>query len=139
MSDKGWSGRSKGTAWGWHFVLKVLSITGRKPAYLLVRAIAFWYVLFFKSPGLEDFCKRVLPGKSLFKIRAEIYSNFAISLVDRLAFLLWGPTEFRYRYEGIEHLRGAFLGEGGRFCLGAILEIWRLWQEIPPKNRGFSG
>lgn len=117
MAD--WKGRSGGNALGWKLILSVLSILGRRFAYGVATLVAAFYLLKGPSDGLRAYFARVLPQVPLRLATWRLYHNFAIALIDRLAFLLKGPMQFRYRYEGIEHLRDVFSRPGGAILLSS--------------------
>ncbi len=114
--DYGWSGRSKGFAAGWRFVLAVLRLGGRKPAYVLVNVLAAWYALVAATPGIRAYLARYAearggqdaPPPGL----AGLYRNFAVTIIDRLLFLLQGPPAFPYVSEGAEHIIELFASGG---------------------------
>jgi predicted LPLAT superfamily acyltransferase len=117
MAD--WTGRSGGNALGWKLVVAVLSILGRRFAYGVATLVAAFYLLKGPSAGLRAYFKRVLPEVPVRTATWRLYRNFAIALIDRLAFLLKGPMQFRYRYEGLEHLREVFSRPGGAILLSS--------------------
>ena len=114
-----WTGRSGGNALGWKLVLTVLSILGRRWAYGVASLTAAFYLLKGPSPGLRAYFERVLPDVPWRKATWRLYRSFAIALIDRLAFLMKGPMQFRYRYEGLEHLREVFAQPGGAILLSS--------------------
>lgn len=116
-----WTGESRGTAWGWRFVLALLRTLGRRPAYAFVDLLAAWYVLFAPGPrrALGPYVARALPGVSATRGAARIFRNFGHAIVDRLAWTSGGPGTFTYTSEGAEHLVDAFAGREGALVLSA--------------------
>ncbi len=116
-----WSGRSRGTSLGWRFILASLRIAGPRVAHALATGLAAWYVVFAPSAraGLETYRARILPHRTRLGASFAIFRNFAHALIDRLTFVLRGPSAFAYIREGEEHLVGAFTGRQGAILMSA--------------------
>ncbi len=114
-----WNATSRGFSLGWRLVFGVLRTVGRRPATLLARAVSAWYVPFAPREGLNRYLRRALPKQSAWMGRATIYGNFAEVLVDRMAWALNGPDEFRYVSEGTECMVDAFTQQRGAILLSA--------------------
>ena len=114
--DYGWSGRSKGFALGWRFVLGVLRLGGRAPAYGIVSALAGWYAVVAATPGIRAYIARYAAVRGATDAPAPtlygLYRQFAVTIIDRLLFLMHGPPAFPYVSEGAENIIALF-GTGG--------------------------
>ena len=110
-----WSGRSLGTDAGWRFVLGLLRVFGRRPAYAFTTLLAAWYLLFARPhrEGLASYVART--RTSTFRI----FRSFAVALVDRLAFVRQGPSGFTYAFDDVHHIQEAFDGRKGAILLSA--------------------
>jgi predicted LPLAT superfamily acyltransferase len=116
-----WSGRSRGSRVGWRAVIGVLRVFGRMPAYAVVTALAAWYTLFAGDArrAVTGVIARVRPNGWGPAAAFLVFRNFAIAIVDRLAFFLHGPAAFRYVREGSEHLISAFTEGNGAVLLSS--------------------
>ncbi len=115
-----WSGDTRGAILGWKIVLGMLKFTGRKPAYAFVSLLAIWYMIF--APDARNATSKWLaltgiPGLSTYRV----FRNFAHTIVDRFAYLLWGQSAFQYEREGIELLQDVFFAGTGAIILGSHL------------------
>lgn len=112
-----WTGAARGTPLGWRIVVLWLRLAGRRATYPLVHFLAGWYTLFAvrHRHALAPYLART--GTTV----GAIFRSFAVALLDRMAFLLQGPSAFTYVREGEEHLQQIFAGSSGAILLSAHL------------------
>jgi len=123
-----WEGKSKGKPLGYRIFVSILKIGGVKPAYLLLRVVTLYYLLFsHKSTRsiFDYFRKRHNYGvvKSIFKVYQN-YNLLGQSLIDKVVIMSGIPNKFTFNFDGIENLRQiAELKEGG-LLLTAHIGNW---------------
>lgn len=125
-----WQGKSKGTPLGYRIFVWVLRNIGVLPAYLLLRFVAFYYLLFSRTSNRLTW--RYLrykigygPVRSIFKLYRNYYL-FGQSLIDKIVVMAGIPNRFTYDFDGEENLREMVkLGRGG-LLLSSHIGNWEI-------------
>lgn len=124
----GWSGKSKGGAWGYRFFLVLIRYFGINITYFFIRIVAIYYLLFAHKQSLK-FYFRVIHGYGSWQSFKSIYLNFCLLgevLVDKVAMLSGKKTSFSFTFEGEENLQQlASEGKGG-VLIGAHMGNWEI-------------
>lgn len=120
-----WEGQSKGTVLGHKLFVFILNHLGLKPAYFVLRFVAFYYFLFARESNKHSFFfyRHILnykPGKARLKIYRNYYL-FGQTLLDKVALLAGAKTNFTRTHEGGDVLdKIAAAGKGGILISGHI-------------------
>jgi len=126
----GWQGKSKGQPWGYRIFVGILKRWGVIPAYLLLRFVAFYYLLFsFRSSkfALNFFRKKI--GYGLGKSLIKIYQNYFLlgqSIIDKVVVMSGIPNKFSFNFDGEDHLREIVALQRGGLLLSAHLGNWEI-------------
>jgi predicted LPLAT superfamily acyltransferase len=126
----GWQGKSKGQPWGYRIFVGILKRWGVIPAYLLLRFVAFYYLLFsFRSSkfALNFFRKKI--GYGLGKSLIKIYQNYFLlgqSIIDKVVVMSGIPNKFSFHFDGEDHLREIVALQRGGLLLSAHLGNWEI-------------
>ena len=126
----GWQGKSKGQPWGYRIFVGILKRWGVIPAYLLLRFVAFYYLLFsFRSSkfALTFFRKKI--GYGLGKSLIKIYQNYFLlgqSIIDKVVVMSGIPNKFSFNFDGEDHLREIVSLQRGGLLLSAHLGNWEI-------------
>jgi predicted LPLAT superfamily acyltransferase len=128
---RGWTARSLGSAFQHRFFYTLIRFWGRKGAYLVLRPVVAWYVLF--SPLVRAragyYLDRRFPGASPWRRLGNTYRmclGLGEVLVDRAVLGILGPDHLTCNLSGRETLK-ALLDEGhGLILLTAHVGCWQL-------------
>ena len=112
-----WEGRSKGNKLGYSIFIWLLRVGGLRPAYFLLRFVAFYYFLFSSSHRYiySYFHKRL--GFSRWRSLTGIYRNYYLfgqTLIDKIVVMSGLKAPYTFVFEGehyIEEIMAA--GKGG--------------------------
>jgi predicted LPLAT superfamily acyltransferase len=123
-----WQGKSKGTPLGYRIFVFVVKTFGLAPAYLLLRFVAFYYLLFSWSSSKHIYryfrhFHHYPPLKSYF----SIYSNYFIfgqTLLDKIVVMAGIDNKFTYEFDGEDNLRDIVKGGRGGILLSAHVGNW---------------
>jgi predicted LPLAT superfamily acyltransferase len=120
-----WQGKSKGTALGYRIVFVVCSVLGLRPAYILLRFVAFYFLLFsWSSTGYIYYYFRRRHGYGIFRAIASVYRNyyvFAQTLLDKVVVMAGIENNFTYDFDGEDNLREIVRqGRGGILLSGHV-------------------
>ncbi|MFZ6011549.1 MAG: lipid A biosynthesis acyltransferase [Bacteroidota bacterium] len=120
-----WKGKSKGNKLGYSIFVWICRTFGVKPAYLLLRFVAFYYFLFSPSSTrhiYEYFRKRL--AYSSFQSRIKVYQNYYVfgqTLLDKIIVMAGIENKFTYDFDGEDNLRKIVaLGKGGILLSGHV-------------------
>ena len=126
----GWQGKSKGQPWGYRIFVGILKRWGVIPAYLLLRFVAFYYLLFsFRSNkfAFNFFRKKI--GYGLGKSLIKIYQNYYLlgqSIIDKVVVMSGIPNKFSFNFDGEDNLREIVALQRGGLLLSAHLGNWEI-------------
>ena len=123
-----WHGKSKGNKTGYQVFVWILKTFGVRPAYLLLRFVAFYYFLFsFKaSRQIYSLYRRRL-GFSRLKAIAKIYTNYYLlgqCIIDKVVVMSGIPNQFTYNFDGEENLKEIAALQKGGILLSAHIGNW---------------
>src|ERR1041385_372050 len=110
-----WKGKTKGGLTGNKIFYFVLKTFGLKPAYFVLRFVAFYFFLFSDTNRYIYFYFHRILGYSPFKSRIRIYSNYYAlgqTILDKVALHSGIKTGFNVIRTGGENLNK--LSEGGK-------------------------
>lgn len=125
-----WEGKSKGSPLGYRIFVWVLRKMGVRPAYVLLRAVAFYY--FVCSPRSSRLMYRYFRERVGFgRLRAirALYHNYYLfgqSLIDRVVMMAGIPQRFTFDFDGEEHLRAMVEQGRGGLLLSAHIGNWEI-------------
>jgi len=125
-----WQGKSKGQPWGYRIFVGILNRWGVVPAYLLLRFVAFYYLLFsWRSSkfALSFFRKKI--GYGFGKSLIKIYQNYFLlgqSIIDKVVLLSGIPNKFTFNFDGEDNLRKMAGLQKGGLLLSAHLGNWEI-------------
>jgi len=129
-----WEGQSKGSVLGHKLFVFVLNYLGLKPAYFILRFVAFYYFLFaFRSNRhIFYYFHNVLKYKRLAS-RFKIYKNYYVfgqTILDKVALLSGVKTKFTISRDGGNNLNILDdLGKGG-ILISAHIGNWEIAGQI---------
>lgn len=120
-----WEGKSKGSLLGHKIFVYILNHLGLKPAYFVLRFVAFYYFLFARKSNKHIFffyyhILKYNRRKAWFSIYKNYYL-FGQTILDKVALLAGVKTNFTRNHEGAEVLdKIAATGKGGILISGHI-------------------
>jgi predicted LPLAT superfamily acyltransferase len=123
-----WKGKSKGKPLGYRIFVFVLKIGGVLPAYLLLRFVTLYYLLFsYKSTKstFNYFHKRL--NYSVIKSVYKVYINYNLlgqTLIDKVVIMSGIPNKFTFNLDGIDNLRHIAALKKGGLLLTAHIGNW---------------
>ena len=123
-----WHGKSKGTSAGYRIFVFLISTTGKKGAYFLLRFVSFYYFLFSvkTSKHIVDFYRKKLHLNRISSIQ-KLYRNYFVlgqTLIDKVALMSGADTRYTFTFEGEEHLREMVKLKKGGLLLSGHLGNW---------------
>ncbi|MBA4144503.1 MAG: lipid A biosynthesis acyltransferase [Azospira oryzae] len=123
-----WQGKSKGTKLGYRIVFSVCSKLGVRPAYLLLRFVAFYYFLFsFSSSHAIYRYFRERHGFNVFQSLRKLYRNyyvFAQTLLDKIIIMAGIKNDFTFHFDGVENLHQIVSEGKGGILISAHVGNW---------------
>jgi len=123
-----WQGKSKGTPLGYRIFVFVVKTFGLAPAYLLLRFVAFYYLLFSWSSSKHIYRYfRHFHHYPALKSYFSIYSNYFIfgqTLLDKIVVMAGIDNKFTYEFDGEDNLRDIVKGGRGGILLSAHVGNW---------------
>ncbi len=129
MTDPKWSGRSKGTAFGYRIFIFLIKHVGIRASYALLYFVVPWYLITARTSNraLRTFFARVhqrSPHERLSRVRSYLFLGRA--LIDRAAVRAGLAQRYTFTTNGREHLRAmADAGQGG-LVISAHVGNWEL-------------
>ncbi len=123
-----WTGKSKGTPWGYSVFVAILRRFGVLPAYVLLRFVAFYFFLFSartSRPIFGFFRRRI--GYGFWKSVGSIYKSYyqvGQRIIDRVVVMAGIPSPFTFDFDGEENLRDMVRGGRGGLLLSGHLGSW---------------
>ena len=125
-----WQGKSRGNKTGFRIFVWVLKNAGLKPAYLLLRLVAFYFFIFSGKAfrfQLDFFRKRL--GYSWLRSVGNIYKNyywFGQTIIDKIVLMSGMKNPFRFDFEGEDYLRQMVSRNKGGLLLSAHVGNWEI-------------
>ena len=113
-----WQGKSKGKPLGYRIFVMVLRRGGVIPAYVLLRFVTFYYLIFSRKSTRHIFSYfRLRHGYGVVKSVFKVYQNYNLlgqALIDKTVIIAGIPNKFTFNCDGIENLHQiAALKKGG--------------------------
>ena len=125
-----WDGKSKGNTLGYRIFIFVLRAFGLGATYFLLRFVSFYYFLFsVKSNRAIHFYFSKVLNYSYFKSvvsRYKSYYLFGQTLVDRVAIISGGASQFTYEFENESYIQEMVEGGKGGILLSAHIGNWEI-------------
>ncbi len=125
-----WQGKSKGKPLGYRIFVSVLRIGGVIPAYILLRFVTFYYLLFsYKSTKSTYTYFRERHGFGIIKSVYKVYQNYNFlgqSLIDKTVIMAGIPNKFTFNFDGVENLKKIVALEKGGLLLTAHIGNWEI-------------
>lgn len=123
-----WQGKSKGTTTGYKIFVFVCRKLGVIPAYLLLRFVALYYLLFsWKTfPHIYFYFRHRLRVSALRSV-LKVYSNYYVlgqTLIDKLMVMASISNPFTYLFDGEENLHQMVSEGKGGILLSAHVGSW---------------
>jgi predicted LPLAT superfamily acyltransferase len=123
-----WQGKSKGTPLGYKIFVLVIRYLGVKPAYVLLRVVAAYYVAFsWRSSRVIYTYFQKVHHYSRVKAWRSIYRNFYVfgqTLIDKLTVMAGIENCFTYNFDGEQYLHEMVKGGRGGVLLSAHVGNW---------------
>ena len=123
-----WQGKSKGTPLGYRIFVFVVRTFGLTPAYLLLRFVAFYYVIFSWSSSKHTYRYfRHFHRYGVLRSVLAIYRNYYIfgqTLLDKIVVMAGIDNKFTYEFDGEDNLRQIVKGGRGGILLSAHVGNW---------------
>jgi predicted LPLAT superfamily acyltransferase len=123
-----WQGKSKGQPLGYRIFVSVLIMGGVRPAYLLLRFVTLYYLLFsYKATKsiFNYFNKR--HGYTVLKSIFKVYQNYNLlgqSLIDKVVIMSGIPNKFTFNFTGRNNLHDIAALKKGGLLLTAHIGNW---------------
>ncbi|MCK4749189.1 MAG: hypothetical protein KAT15_19185 [Bacteroidales bacterium] len=124
----GWSGKSKGGAFGYRFFIALIRHTSISFTYFFIRIVAFHYLLFQRKAAMI-FYFREIHGYGRWKSMKSIYRNYCLLgeiLVDKVAMLSGEKTDYTFSFEGEQYLHDMSKQGRGGVLIGAHMGNWEV-------------
>ncbi|WP_426669424.1 hypothetical protein ACPPVU_24820 [Mucilaginibacter sp. McL0603] len=123
-----WKGRSKGKPLGYGIFVFVLKTGGVLPAYLLLRFVTLYYLIFsYKSTKstFNYFHKKFNYNtlKSIYKVYIN-YNLLGQSLIDKVVIMSGIPNKLTFEFDGINNLHHIASLKKGGLLLTAHIGNW---------------
>ena len=125
-----WQGKSKGKPFGYRIFVSILKTGGVLPAYILLRFVAFYYLLFSRQSTKSTYRYfRERLGYQKFKSVVHVYKNYFLlgqSIIDKVVVMSGIPNKFTFNFDGEHNLHQiASLNRGG-LLLSAHIGSWEI-------------
>ena len=125
-----WQGKSRGNTTGFRIFVWVLKHAGLRPAYFLLRFVAFYFFLFSGKAFHHQynfFRKRL--GFSAWRALISIYKNyywFGQTIIDKIVLMSGMNQPFHFEFEGEDYLREMVNKNKGGLLLSAHVGNWEI-------------
>ncbi|UII22949.1 LpxL/LpxP family acyltransferase [Fulvivirga ligni] len=123
-----WKGKTKGGLLGYQIFIYILRNVGLSAAYLLLKFVSAYYVLFSaKSTSAIYKYFRERFNMPFFKAWSSVYKNYYVfgqTLIDKVAIGSGSTKEITYDTDGEQYLKD--LKETGGILMGAHLGNWEI-------------
>ncbi len=125
-----WEGKSKGTTLGYRIFVSVLRNFGVGPAYLLLRFVSLYFLLFsWNSTTIAFGFYRTRLKYSFLRSIMAVYQNyfqFGQSIIDKFVVMSGIPNSFTFDFDGEERLRAMVRAGKGGMLLSAHIGNWEI-------------
>ena len=121
--SQSWQGKSKGNTLGYRIFIAILRFAGVRPAYFLLRFVAFYYFLFSpsSSPHIYAFFRKRM-GYGMWRSLLGVYRNYYVfgqTLIDKIVVMSDMKVPFTYEFDGEYHQEEIIKGGNGGILIGA--------------------
>jgi predicted LPLAT superfamily acyltransferase len=129
MNGKNWTGKSKGGKTGYQIFVFLLKHTGLRSAYVLLRFVAFYYLITPRSSTRHSykFFRKLGLGKT--KSILSIYLNYFVfgqSLIDKISAMAGFGDKLSFYFEGEQYLHQMVKNGKGGILLSAHAGNWEI-------------
>ena len=129
MSNRNWTGKSKGNKTGHQIFVWLLKHFGVKPAYSLLLFVSFYY--FITSIKTNKYTYRYFRKLGFNKIKSIvcIYKNyyaFGQTIIDRISAMAGFSNRFTYNFDGEDYLHKMVSNGKGGIMLSAHTGNWEI-------------
>ncbi len=125
-----WQGKSRGNKTGFRIFVWVLKHAGLRPAYLLLRFVAFYFFIFSgKAFHFQYVFFRRRMGYSFWRAVFSIYRNyywFGQTIIDKVVFMSGMKNPLRFEFEGEKELVAMVEQNKGGLLLSAHIGNWEI-------------
>lgn len=125
-----WKGKTRGGLLGYKIFIFLLQKLGLTAAYLLLRVVAAYYIVFAPTATSNSYKYfRKVHHYSRTKSIVSVYKNFYLlgqTLIDKVAIIAGIETGFTYTFDGEEHLRRFSEANTGGILISAHLGNWEI-------------
>jgi predicted LPLAT superfamily acyltransferase len=125
-----WQGKSRGNKTGFRIFVWVLKHAGLRPAYFLLRFVAFYFFLFSGRAFRHQYIFfRQRLSFSVWRSVMSIYKNyywFGQTIIDKVVLTSGLKNPFRFEFEGEENLRELVHLKRGGLLLSAHIGNWEI-------------
>ena len=123
-----WQGKSKGTPLGYRIFVFIVTFFGVNIAYLALRFVAFYYLVFsWNTTGHIYRYFRLRHNYSKLKSAVSVYRNYFVfgqTLLDKVIVMAGIDNKFTYDFDGEENLREIVRGGKGGILLSGHVGNW---------------
>ncbi|HMD68570.1 MAG TPA: hypothetical protein VKF42_06775 [Chitinivibrionales bacterium] len=126
-SPTSWNGQSRGSALGTRIFVRLISLFGVVPAYVLLLFVSMFYALADKQSALA-----IRALRSHLGLRTSLWHRFrhclcfGTSMIDRYAFLTGKQSFFRFESQREDLIAAAAAKGSGAILLGAHAGNWEI-------------
>ncbi|WPP48759.1 LpxL/LpxP family acyltransferase [Catalinimonas niigatensis] len=125
-----WKGKTRGGLLGYQIFIFVLKRLGLKVAYLLLRIVAAYFVLFapLATRSIYHYFRQILKYNR-WKSSKSVYCNFyrfGQTLLDKIAIISGMDSSFSYTFDGKHHLQELSDSHQGGILISAHLGNWEI-------------
>jgi predicted LPLAT superfamily acyltransferase len=124
-----WEGKSKGNTLGYRIFVGILRVAGIRPAYFLLRFVAFYYFLFSSSTSITYRFFREKMDFRVWRSLLSVYKNYYIfgqTLIDKIVVMSGLRSPYTFDFEGENYLENIIAGGKGGILISAHLGNYEL-------------
>jgi predicted LPLAT superfamily acyltransferase len=129
MNDKSWTGKSKGGKTGYQIFVFLLKHAGLRAAYVLLRFVAFYYLVTPRSSSRFNYLYFRKLGYGKLKSILSLYRNYYVfgqCLIDKISTMAGFGDRFSFYFDGEEHLMQMVNQGKGGILLSAHAGNWEI-------------
>ncbi len=129
MSERKWTGKSKGGKTGHKIFILLLKYFGLRPAYILLYFVSAYYFLTSWKSNKSIYIYFRMLGYGKIKSIRSIYKNYYIfgqTLIDRVSAMAELNNKFTFNFDGEEYLRQMVENHKGGIMLSAHAGNWEI-------------